>query len=247
MSPPVTPNDETCEADRTGSSGGRSAIRAIGWLAILLAVPIIPFVFFGEQMEAQVNEWINAEFFQEHFWSTSGLVILLLTSDILLPIPSSGVCTLAGRAMGTIWGTLVCWIGLNLSVTIGYLLGRLLGWGFAQRIASLNDIRQAGDQIEAWGLWLLVVMRPLPVLAEASVLWTGLTGQSPRRWWLPVAIANLGIAVTWTAMGDIAGRFGWFSIAFPLSLALPVALGVWWNATRRRRSPASSQAMNANR
>ena len=220
----------------------RSAFRVIGWLAILIAVPIIPFLFFGEQMEAMVNQWISADYFREHRWSTSGIVILLLTSDILLPIPSSGVCALAGRAMGTLGGTFVCWIGLNLSVLTGYLIGRLLGWSFAKRIASLNDIRQAGDQIETWGLWLLIVMRPLPVLAEASVLWAGLTGQPMRRWWLPVTFANLGLAMAWAAMGDFASRYGWFSIALPLSLAIPVALGVWWNSARRRRMAISKPA-----
>lgn len=246
MPNPVPESSEpSIEARPSGQFEGhrrRSALRAIGWLAILMAVPIIPFLFFGEQMEGTINRWISADYFRDHWWSTSGIVILLLTSDILLPVPSSGVCTLAGRAMGTFWGTFVCWIGLNFSVLIGYLVGRLLGWSFAKRIASLNDIRQAGDQIEAWGLWLLVIMRPLPILAEASILWAGLTAQPLRRWWLPVAMANLGIAMAWAAMGDFASQYGWFSIAFPLSLAIPVALGVWWNAARRRRMAISKPA-----
>ena len=68
------------------------------------------------------------------------------------------------------------------------------------------------------GPLVLVLARPVPVLAEASVLLFGTTRLS--WWWflVPVALSNLGIAAVYSALGDLVA----FWIALPASVALPL-------------------------
>ena len=72
-----------------------------------------------------------------------------------------------------------------------------------------------------FGTGLLVITRPLPVLAEACVLLMGTTQLSWLRFLLPVALANLVIA-----MGSSLGSYGREQNAVPV-LALSVALRYW--------------------
>jgi len=62
----------------------------------------------------------------------------------------------------------------------------------------------------------LVLARPVPVLAEASVLLAG-TARLSWSWFLaPVALSNLGIAAAYCALGNLA--------QLPAALAASVAL-----------------------
>ncbi len=53
-------------------------------VTLVLLVPIIPFLSFGDSLEAQVEHWCDASLTPA---TTAGIVVVLLASDILLPIP----------------------------------------------------------------------------------------------------------------------------------------------------------------
>ena len=100
---------------------------------ITLSISIIPFLLWGEQLENGVQPFFEQDWLEKNPILAGLLVIGLLASDILLPIPSSVVCTFAGRMFGIPVGTFVCWAGLNLSTLVGYLAGYRFGWPLARR------------------------------------------------------------------------------------------------------------------
>ena len=72
-------------------------------MIFILAIPIVPFLLFGEQVEAALDRW------RQHppAWPlVAGAVVALLATDVFLPIPSSVVSTLAGGQLGLVGGTL---------------------------------------------------------------------------------------------------------------------------------------------
>ena len=69
---------------------------------------------------------------------------------------------------------------------------------------------------------MLIVTRPLPLLAEAAVLLTGVSGLS-WRWFLPcVMLSNLGIALVYSTLGRLAYAQGHLLVALAASIALPI-------------------------
>ena len=52
-----------------------------------------------------------------------------------------------------------------------------------------------------FGEWVIVVSRPIPVLAEASVLFAGLSGMPASRFLLLSTLSNLGISAVYAAVG----------------------------------------------
>ncbi len=88
-------------------------------VSVVLLVVVAPFLAFGPQLEGAVSDWLAA---RPDPWILAGAVVGLLAVDILLPIPSSVVGTLAGAELGVFGGMAATWLGLTLGAIIGYYL-----------------------------------------------------------------------------------------------------------------------------
>jgi hypothetical protein len=69
---------------------------------------------------------------------------------------------------------------------------------------------------------LLVLFRPLPVLAEASVLLFGATRLSWVRFLVPVSLANLGIAAAYSLLGNFGRTQHALLYVLAASIAIPL-------------------------
>lgn len=193
-----------------------------------LIVCAIPLLLFSEQREKFFGSVITQQWADDHPSQAAGLVIGLFASDILLPIPSSAVCATAGHIFGLVIGTVLCWLGLNLSALTGYWLGRLLGWTAINRFSNREDAEIVEQQIARWGVWPIVAFRPLPVLAEASVLLLGVYRYPQQRFWPPIIFSNFVVAATFVAIGTWFSEQEMFAVGLLVSCALPtLALLVW--------------------
>lgn len=168
-----------------------------------------------------VTEWTRE--LLDSWKQTSPLVVAgscvgLLLADVVLPVPSSLICTAAGAILGPVVGALVVWLGLNLAALAAWGAGR---WGLATSRAerlpaqTMNDARNL--------VWLVALARPLPLLAETALITAGaLRIGLPRLAW-PVAFANGAIAVIWTTLGAWASEHEWLGIVAVLATIVPVA------------------------
>lgn len=197
-------------------------------VAIALLVPVVPFVIFGAWMESSIIAWLEDSFVSNSWLTVSAITMGLLTSDILLPIPSSVVCTWAGRALGVVPGLLVNWIGLNLSCVVGYWLGRVFGKPIAARLSNAQTIERLQNVHGATSAWALTICRAIPVLAEASVLLAGMQRLPASQFYPPVIAANLGIAIAYSVLGSYSTEHGWFPAAIAIACVLPLFLLSNW-------------------
>jgi uncharacterized membrane protein YdjX (TVP38/TMEM64 family) len=188
-------------------------------VTLVLLVPVIPFLSFGDSLEARVERWFDASLSPV---ATATIVAGVLASDIVLPIPSSFVSTLAGSRLGFVVGTVVVWLGLTAGAMIGFWLARTFGRPLAARLSSPEDLRRMELLGEERGPFVLALTRALPVLAEASVLLVGAIGVPWRRFLPVVMLANLGLAAAYAALGHYAREEGNLAVALAASIALPL-------------------------
>ena len=194
-------------------------IRPMLPMVVILAIPIVPFLLFGEQMESQIEMW-REDPPGAHWVALAA--IGLLASDIFLPVPSSVVCAVAGNQLGTWLGTLVTWMGMNLGAVFGFMLAKTCGATVTGWYSRDTDFDRVRALAERYGPVLLAMARGVPVLAEATVLWMGLKGLSWRAFLPPVILSNLVLAMVYCVIGDYAG----LAIALAASVAIPVALAI---------------------
>lgn len=192
-------------------------------IVVALAIPIVPWLVIGFPFETRLEETIDGVADPA---TAALLVVGLLSTDVFLPVPSSVLSTLGGEVLGFVAGTAASFAGLTLGAVFGFALARIAGRPLMARLASAADIERIDRLSSRMGPALLMVTRPIPVFAEAAVLFFGATGLSWRRFLLPVAATNLAIAAAYSALGSWVH----LPVALALSIVLPVA--ATWVARR---------------
>jgi len=209
-------------------------------MCAVLLVPILPFLLFGGQLDTWLRGMSEDPPSQA---ATAAIVVGLLSTDILLPIPSSVISTMAGWQLGWWRGTLATWTGMSLGAVLGFALARRWGRPLALWFSKAEDLERMQQTSERYGPFVLVLARAVPVFAEASVLLMGIHKLSWRRFLPAVLASNLGIALAYSAFGDYAQQHQWLPLALGISIAVPVlvaALAQRWLPQRTKESPAAA-------
>lgn len=187
------------------------------WIGLFAAI-IIPFVIWGEHFEAY-----GASLLEDATPSAALAITLvaLLAGDLLLPIPSSLLAVGTGAVFGIAGGTALITLGLSIGAWVGYEVGRSAGQAGIAR--WVEDAQR--ERLEAFaakrGLGLLVALRAVPVLAEASVVVAGSSGMPRGRVLVGTTLANLVIATIYAAAGSIASDTGSLELAAMAGVGVP--------------------------
>lgn len=176
----------------------RQILLPILLIALALAVPIVPFLGFGPALEAWLESAIERTVDPVF---AAALVVGLLGVDVFLPIPSSVLSTLGGEVLGFWGGTAASFAGLSLGAAVGFGLARAAARPLVRRLAAPEDLERIGRLSRRLGTAVLIVTRPVPILAEAAVVFFGTAGLPWRRFLPPVTIVNLVIAAAYSALG----------------------------------------------
>ncbi len=171
------------------------------FLSVTTAI-LVSFFLWGDAIDAWVADTVLRT--QDDRLIVASLLFAVLASDILLPIPSSLVSTLCGVFLGAWLGTLVSTLAMTVSCLFGYLLGRLCERHVA-RLIGQGDLEALTRLHDRMGIWLLLGLRPVPVLAEASLVFAGLARTPPFRTALLVTIGNGLVSAVYAVTG------AWFS------------------------------------
>lgn len=211
------------------SRSGATIARLLVLVAAAIAVILVPFLAVG----AQVDSWAAGEIDESPaFWA--GLVVFaLLAGDVLLPVPSSLVAIAAGSALGALLGTLVVATAMTVGCALGFVLAGRLGSPFCLHVIGPAQFARTEDLIARFGVPVLVVCRPVPVLAEASVLVAGAARLPLREGLFATGPANVGIAAVYASLGSLATGPLSVLVVFAGACILPAGA---WLLTRRLRS-----------
>ncbi|HEV3052860.1 MAG TPA: VTT domain-containing protein, partial [Longimicrobium sp.] len=178
----------------------RWAILAVALLALIL----VPFAVAGERMDAWSVAQLRA--LADRPVLVVLLVVALLTADVLLPVPSSIVATLAGVTLGFAGGAAAAMAGMVAGCVVAYGVGRWAGAPAAERIVGPGEVRRLNALAQRHGGWSLAIARPVPVLAEASTLLAGAAAMPFGRFLAVTTAANLGISIVYAAVGAFAAN-----------------------------------------
>ena len=186
-------------------------------VGVMFALIIIPFVIFEKQFEA-LGTWLAEG--HASGWASAATIGALLALDVFLPVPSSIVSTGAGVLLGFWRGAAVIWIGMTIGCAIGYAFG-VKAAGAARKLVGADGLARAGTIMDRHGPWALALCRPIPVLAESSVVFAGLVRSPLRPFIWMTTLSNLGIALAYAAVGAFSMEAQSFLLTFVAAMALP--------------------------
>lgn len=188
----------------------------------LMMLIFIPFVIWGDAIEATLTGWLAAP------GSKAGalaLIFAMLAGDVVLPLPSSLLSAAAPAIGGVLAGGVIVFAGMTTGHLIGYGLGRRYGAMAVSRLAGAD----AQERLEALQRGLgaeaaLVLTRAVPVLSEAATVTAGAGGLSLPRFLRAVCLTNAAIAATYAVFAASIGGTAGLLAVFAAAVAVP-ALG----------------------
>src|SRR5690606_35600623 len=81
---------------------------------------------------------------------------------------------------------------------------------------------QLGRFFQRNGEWSIIIARPVPVLAEGSVLFAGLSQMDFKTFMIYSSLSNFAISTVYAWIGSYASSMNSFLLAFAAAIVLPV-------------------------
>ncbi len=197
---------------------------------------MIPFLMAGDAFEkwfsfAGTQEWLAA-----YGWRWGWLAaVLLLSADLVLPVPATGVMSGLGYVYGFWLGGAVAAAGSFLSGSLAFWLCRKWGSRISGRLLGEKD-RERGARLFAGGAggWLVVLSRWMPLLPEVVACMAGLTQMPAGRFLISLACGCVPMGFVFAAIGAAGTERP--GLAILLSAVIPAVLyGVVVIWLRKRR------------
>jgi uncharacterized membrane protein YdjX (TVP38/TMEM64 family) len=158
--------------------------------------------------------------------------VLLLSVDVVVPVPSSLVMVALGARFGVVTGTLLSLSGMLGAGLAGYWLGRA-GAGTARHVVPAAAWTRADRWLMRWGPAAIVASRPIPILAETVVMLAGASRMAPRQVALATVVGSIPPALVYALIGAAVASADVRAAAFAGCVAITlVTLALSW--ARRR-------------
>lgn len=188
------------------------------FLASTLVV-ILVFVFF-EDMEIYIQRLIEVSQTNklEYVWISG----LFLSSDILLPVPSSIIMYANGLVLGTLWGTLLSMFCALISSCVGYFLGLI-----SAKTVKSSKREEATNILNKYGVVGIIVSRGVPILSESIAYTAGYMRMKFRTFFILNVIGYLPITLLYAYFGSLGSDLNIFLYCFAASLLISLILVVF--------------------
>ena len=212
---------------------GRLVAKYTAWTIALVIGVSVPLVMFGDRFNVMIRDWMTAP---ESALAVAAIGIALLVADLLLAIPSALVIALMGGLIGGVAATIAGTIGMSLACVWGYLLGRSIGRDFSDDDREQKEFTTATNMLHRFGPIALVIARPVPILAEVSVIAAAALGLPITTVLVTTTLANLGISALYAFVGASAEGWLGISLVFGAATTLPAFALLIMHFIRQRSS-----------
>ena len=154
---------------------------------------------------------------------------LVLSADILLPVPSSILMFVNGAVLGVFWGAVLSLISAMTSSLIGYFIGNQLT-NFTNRFFQSKETESAKKLLQQYGWVAILITRGLPILAETIAIMAGNLKYKFSTFFWSNFIGYLPVCLVYSIAGFYSFKSQTLLIAFGINLLLAA---VFWIVDRR--------------
>jgi uncharacterized membrane protein YdjX (TVP38/TMEM64 family) len=202
-----------------------------------VAIVLLSFFLWGDDLMEMFSAEGSVAWLQQYGSWAWVVAILLLISDLILPLPATIIMSAVGYTYGFFFGSLISVAGAFASGSLGYWICRSFGENAARKILGEKDFARGKNISQYAGGWIVVLSRWLPVFPEVVSCMAGLTRMNALKFHLALLTGTIPLGITYAYIGyrGIENPM----MALVLSAALPPV--IWLIATGmikllRRRS-----------
>jgi uncharacterized membrane protein YdjX (TVP38/TMEM64 family) len=190
---------------------------------LITAVLFLGLFFLFDGLEKYFTDLLNGAGDRKLIFSM--ISFLVLTSDILLPVPSSIVMYTNGFVLGPVQGTMLSLGSVMTGTLFGYYLGRFTSFG----LKAKKDLK-TDEFLSKYGPVAIVVSRGIPILSESVCIVCGYNKVNIRSYLLLNLAGYLPVCFIYAYFGSIGYNRESFLITFGASL---VMASIFWFAGKK--------------
>ena len=198
---------------------------------ITVVLVILIFIVFGS---IETSVVVILEDMKLHPETFSIYSFLILTSDIVLPVPSSIIMVMNGYVLGTFSGAILSLISLFISSAIGYQIGRIAGF----RKSKIQQ-GKAENLLGIYGPYAILITRGIPVLSESICIVCGYNRMNLKSYLIMNIIGYIPLCFIYARAGQSGDEQNAFLLVVGLSFILTIILwlvGRWLPGTNMNSS-----------
>jgi uncharacterized membrane protein YdjX (TVP38/TMEM64 family) len=213
----MTQDDQRAGANLTPVSGpeshevARGASMRIGLAAVALLVVIgLGFLLAFTEMGSNLDPRVLARQIRDLDEWGHAAVIGLMVVHSFVPFPAEILALCAGAVYGTVWGTVLIWVGAMIGACLSFALARWLGEPFLNAVLGPASRAKLDGWTAEQGVVALLVARFIPVIAFNLINYAA--GLTRVRWGTFLWTTGLGImplTVLMVWMGDRMMHLTW--------------------------------------
>ena len=133
------------------------------------------------------------------------IVILLLSIDIFIFVPTLTICILSGYFLGFSIGGISAIIGLMIAGSIGYWISRSFGESLLSKVISSQEKREeAKSTFAKYGTVMLLLSRSSPIFPEVCACMSGISRMKFAKFYLVWAANSIPYALLAAYAGSIS-------------------------------------------
>jgi uncharacterized membrane protein YdjX (TVP38/TMEM64 family) len=140
---------------------------------------------------------------------------LVLTSDIVLPVPSSIVMYSNGFVLGAIQGMALSFLSVMIGTLFGYYLGRFTSLGL-----KAKEDRKTELFLNKYGGAAILVSRAIPILSESICIVCGYNKMNLKFYLLLNLLGYIPVCILYAYFGSIGCDKDSFLITFACSVLI---------------------------
>jgi hypothetical protein len=171
-------------------------------VGFVMALVIVPFLIFGERLEASVLPWLESR--QERTLLFTVAAILLLAADSVAPVPATVVIMYLAWKAGWVAGIVGGTVGMCAGVLAAGWLGREAVGRLAPKFIPDAELARLRDALQRRLVPTLACLRSVPVLAETSVIVAAAAGVPVRRIFFATLLPNFVVATIYSVAAALS-------------------------------------------
>jgi len=162
------------------------------------------------------------------------VVVILLSVDVFLSVPTILIVTYSGNILGFEQGLLASTLGMLISGTTAYLLCRLSGPKMLKiLLKDKKQIDEVNSIFHRLGYGMLIIARALPMLPEATCCLSGMMRFNFVKFLLYYLIGTLPYAIVLTYLGSISDADNPYPALIGIGIVYLILYLLWYFKLRK--------------
>jgi len=213
--------------------------RAVSWriglaaavLAALIGLGVLlAFTEMGSNLDVKV---LAARIRGLGNWGYAAVIGLMVVHSFV-PFPAEILALCAGAVYGTLWGTVLIWVGAMIGASLSFALARWLGQPFVSAVLGPKSCAKLDGWTAEQGAVTLLVARFIPIIAFNLINYcAGLTRVSwgTFLWTTGLGIVPLTVLMVWMGASMMELTWPWL-LGLAAAGIVVVCGGHWWARKR---------------